>query len=310
MSQVIPGWRHVYSGKVRDLYAPEGGGRWDPDRHVLVVASDRISAFDYVLPTEIPDKGKVLTFLTLWWLDQLGEMTANHLVSLDVQPVVAGRAMVCSRLEMLPVECVVRGYLTGSGLEDYRRSGQICGVKLPPGLTEASHLPEPIFTPAAKAQVGEHDQNVSIAQVAEMVGLRRADELQQLSLEIYRHAAGVAQQRGILLADTKFEFGVLPGGETLVLADEVLTPDSSRFWEADRWQEGCVTPSFDKQFVRDWLTGPESGWDRTADRVPPPLPELVVQATRQRYLSALQQLTGKTLGQWEADLAAGKLKCS
>ncbi|OKL46593.1 phosphoribosylaminoimidazolesuccinocarboxamide synthase [Boudabousia liubingyangii] len=298
----LPGWQHVYSGKVRDLYVPLPGGDFDPARHVLVVASDRISAFDHILPTLIPDKGRVLTALTLWWFEKLAHLGPNHLVSLDVPEAVAGRAMVCQQLHMLPVECVVRGYLTGTGLKDYQRTGEVCGVKLPEGLVEASPLPEPIFTPAAKAELGEHDENVSFRKVCAMVGEETAAALRDQSLAIYSAARELAAARGIILADTKFEFGQVedqPGAvqpsPALVLADEVLTPDSSRFWSAEEWEEGKPTPSYDKQFVRDWLKSPESNWDSASGQTPPELPAEVVEATRQRYLEAYQKLTGQSL---------------
>ncbi|MBV7363245.1 phosphoribosylaminoimidazolesuccinocarboxamide synthase [Actinomycetaceae bacterium TAE3-ERU4] len=292
---LIEGWRHIYSGKVRDLYVPLPGGEYDPERHVLVVASDRISAYDWVLPTTIPDKGKILTTMTLWWFEQLADIVPNHVVSTDVPEVVAGRAMICEHLMMQPVECVVRGYLTGSGLVDYRASGNVCGVELPAGLTEASRLPEPIFTPAAKAQVGEHDENVSFEQVAGTVGVGVAHDLRNLSQRIYGRASELAAQRGIILADTKFEFGQSTLDGPLILADEVLTPDSSRFWDAEEWCEGRVTPSFDKQYVRDWLVSSDANWDRSGKQNPPPLPASVVAATRERYLDALVRLTGRGL---------------
>lgn len=278
----IPGWTHFSQGKVRDLYVNN-----EDDSLLLVVASDRISAYDFVLETPIPDKGKILTQLSAWWFAQLG--IANHVVSLDVPPQVAGRAMICRRLNMYPVECVARGYLTGSGLQEYRQSRSICGVALPAGLTEASVLPEPIFTPAAKAEVGEHDENVSFERIVEMVGIEAAEALRSATLEIYSQAAAIAAERGIILADTKFEFGQVNG--QLVLGDEVLTPDSSRFWPAEQWIEGQVTPSFDKQYVRDWLLSAEAGWDRVSP--PPALPAEVVEATRGRYVEAFEKLTGR-----------------
>lgn len=280
MAVSIPGWTHVSSGKVRDLYESESG------EELLVVASDRLSAFDYVLDTPIPDKGKVLTQLSAWWFEQLD--VPNHVVSLDVPEQVAGRAMRCKKLRMFPVECVARGYLTGSGLAEYRDSGTVCGLPLPPGLTEASRLPEPIFTPAAKAEIGEHDENVSFERIVGMVGEDVAHALRDLTLRVYRHAADIARERGIILADTKFEFGADTDGR-IVLADEVLTPDSSRFWPADKWVEGRVTSSFDKQYVRDWLAH-DSGWDRQGE--PPALPEEIVQRTRERYIEAYERLTG------------------
>ncbi len=282
----LPGWRHVYSGKVRDLYEPEDG-----DGLVLVVASDRISAFDFVLETPIPDKGIVLTQLTLWWFEQL--TVPNHVVSLDVPDAVRGRAMVCRRLEMFPVECVARGYLTGSGLAEYRETGSVCGVPLPDGLVDGSRLPEPIFTPATKAAVGEHDENVDLDTVARMIGAEDAARLRDLTLEVYSRAERLTRERGVILADTKLEFGRDPDSGQIVLGDEVLTPDSSRFWPADSWEPGGPQPSFDKQFVRDWLTS--SGWDRHGDAPPPPLPDDVVERTRARYLEAYERLTGAPL---------------
>jgi phosphoribosylaminoimidazole-succinocarboxamide synthase len=295
----LPGWRHTYSGKVRDLYVPDGSAHPDEtgdagEQHVLVVASDRVSAYDHVLSPGIPDKGRVLTALSVWWFDQLADLVPNHLVSTDVPAEVAGRAMICRRLEMYPVECVARGYLTGSGLAEYVAGGQVCGVPLPAGLVDGSRLPEPIFTPATKAALGEHDENVSFEQVAATVGTDDATRLRDLTLAVYRRAEGIARERGIVLADTKLEFGRLPGTDEIVLGDEVLTPDSSRFWPADRWEPGHAQPSFDKQFVRDWLTSPASGWDRRSDVPPPPLPADVVQKTRARYVEAYELLTGRT----------------
>lgn len=284
------GYTHVYSGKVRDLYTT-------PDDRLLFIASDRISAYDWVLPTTIPDKGRILTQLSLWWFDLLSEVVPNHLTSSAVPDAVKGRAMVCERLEMLPVECVVRGYLTGSGLTDYQKSGSICGVGLPPGLKDGTQLPKPIFTPATKAAVGEHDENVTFDEVVAAIGQEEASQLKRLSLEIYRRAEEVARERGLILADTKFEFGI---GETgkhrgqIVLADEVLTPDSSRYWPLDSWAPGGPQASFDKQYVRDWLTSPASGWDRHGTQPPPPLPDEVVEKTRAKYVEAYERLTGET----------------
>lgn len=285
--QEIPGWRHVYTGKIRDLYEPV-----DPHPRgdvMLVVASDRISAYDWVLPTEIPGKGGVLTALTLWWFDQLRDIVPDHTVEADVPAEVAGRAMVCQKLTMFPVECVARGYLTGSGLVEYHATGEVCGVPLPPGLVDGSRLPEPIFTPATKADVGEHDENVSLDAVAARIGREDAEALRDLTLAVYDRAHEIARSKGIVLADTKFEFGRSATGQ-IVLADEVLTPDSSRFWPAETWEPGHAQPSFDKQFVRDWLTSPASGWDKNGDTPPPPLPAGVVDKTRQRYLEAYDRL--------------------
>jgi phosphoribosylaminoimidazole-succinocarboxamide synthase len=279
----------VARGKVREVY-DAGEGR------LLLVASDRISAYDHVLPTPIPDKGRVLTALSVWWFEQLAPVLAaagasHHLLSAtDVPAEVAGRAMLVRRLEMLPVECVARGYLSGSGTVEYRRTGSIRDVVLPPGLVEGSRLPEPVFTPSTKAAVGEHDEAIDLATVRSLVGDARAAELRELTLALYRRGAEIAEEAGIVLADTKFEFGVDGGG--LVLGDEVLTPDSSRFWPADSWSPGRAQPSFDKQYVRDWLTA--SGWDRVSP--PPELPDDVVAATRERYVAAYERLTGRRLG--------------
>jgi phosphoribosylaminoimidazole-succinocarboxamide synthase len=281
------GLERVASGKVRDLYAVDGG-------HLLLVASDRISAFDVVLDTEVPGKGEVLTGLTVFWLAQLGDLVANHLVGWRASELpeaarhLAGRAMLVRRLEMLPVECVARGYLVGSGWKDYQATGTVCGVRLPAGLRQADRLPEPIFTPATKASQG-HDENVSEAEVAERLGADLTARLRDLTLEAYRRGAEHAARRGILLADTKLEFG-LDGGR-VVLADEVLTPDSSRFWPAGGWAPGSSPPSFDKQYVRDWLQ--EQDWDMTPP--PPSLPQHVVAGTTARYKEAYERLTGRPL---------------
>jgi phosphoribosylaminoimidazole-succinocarboxamide synthase len=290
----LPGWRHIYSGKVRDLYVPEA--LHPLGDVVLVVASDRISAYDFILPTPIPDKGVVLTQLSLWWFDQLAEVVPNHVVSLDVPAEVAGRAMVCRRLQMFPVECVARGYLTGSGLAEYRETSEVCGIPLPEGLVDGSRLPEAIFTPATKAELGEHDENVSFDIVSETIGDDAAVRLRDLTLAVYTRAEEIARARGVILADTKFEFGTDPVTGEIVLGDEVLTPDSSRFWPSDDWEPGHPQPSFDKQFVRDWLTSAASGWDRRGDVPPPELPADVVERTRARYLEAFERLTGAALG--------------
>lgn len=276
----------VARGKVREIY--DAGS----DR-LLLVASDRISAYDHVLPTPIPDKGRVLTQLSVWWFEQLAPVldgfgASHHLVSAtDVPADVAGRAMLVRRLEMLPVECVARGYLSGSGTVEYQRTGSIRDVALPAGLVEGSRLPEPVFTPSTKAEIGEHDEAIDFSAVVSAVGADRASELRELTLALYRRGAELAEAAGIVLADTKFEFGVAPDGG-LVLGDEVLTPDSSRFWPAATWSPGSVQPSYDKQYVRDWLTS--SGWDRVSP--PPELPDDVVAATRERYVTAYEQLTG------------------
>ncbi|TRY20041.1 phosphoribosylaminoimidazolesuccinocarboxamide synthase [Tessaracoccus rhinocerotis] len=275
-----------HAGKVRELYDVTHDGL----PRVLMVATDNISAFDHVLSTRIPDKGAVLTQLSLWWFGQLADLVPNHVVSTDVPAAVRGRATVVELLDMVEVECVARGYLTGSGWLEYQESRTVCGVELPAGLRDGDKLPEPIFTPAIKARVGEHDQNVDFATIARIHGEELATRLRDLTLEIYSRAATIAAERGIILADTKFEFGLRPD-DTIVLADEVLTPDSSRFWDAQAWEPGVSLPSFDKQYVRDWLAK-ESGWDRASDTPPPPLPEHVVAATRDRYLEAYSRLTG------------------
>ncbi|MFF0146527.1 phosphoribosylaminoimidazole-succinocarboxamide synthase [Amycolatopsis sulphurea] len=283
----------IAAGKVRELYAVG-------DDHLLLVASDRISAYDFVLDTPIPDKGRVLTAMSVFWFDQLSDLMPNHLVAYDdprIPEEVRGRALLVRRLEMLPVEAVVRGYLTGSGYADYRRTGAVCGVQLPEGLTEASKLSSPIFTPATKADLGEHDENVSFEEIAAKIGTKRAEEVREATLTVYRRGAELAAERGILLADTKLEFGLDETG-ALVLADEVLTPDSSRYWPAKGYEPGRVQPSFDKQYVRDWLTGPESGWDRKSGEKPPSLPEEVVEATRRRYVEAYERMTGERLEEW------------
>jgi phosphoribosylaminoimidazole-succinocarboxamide synthase len=282
----LDGAAHVHSGKVRDLYELADG-------RLLMVASDRISAFDFILDTTIPDKGEILTRMSLWWFDQLADLAPHHVLSTDVPDAVRGRAVVCERLEMYPVECVARGYLTGSGLLDYRATGQVCGIALPPGLEDGSRLPAPVFTPATKAPLGEHDENVAYDVVVASVGVDAAAVLRDLTLAVYARAEEIARARGIILADTKLELGRRPDG-TVVLADEVLTPDSSRFWPADEWEPGHAQPSYDKQIVRDWLLSPESGWDRSSGEAPPPLPDAVVEHTRARYIEAFETLTGQT----------------
>ena len=328
MPASLHGWTPLNSGKVRDIYAPDEAvvgpaqeatpaeGR---PRHakagpeaLLMVTSDRISAYDYVLPTQITGKGAVLNQLAIWWMGKLRPLVENHLLAVgtkapaeassalegaqptrfEVPAEVDGRAVVCRSLLMIPIECVVRGYLTGSGLAEYRESGTVCGIKLPEGLTEASRLEEPIFTPAAKAELGEHDENITFEQTVERIGEEYATAIRDLSLALYRRARDIAAERGIIIADTKFEFGIDVATGAIVLADEILTPDSSRFWPADKWVEGQVTPSFDKQYVRDWLTSNESGWDRTSGENPPALPDSVAAATAARYVEAYRRLTG------------------
>lgn len=283
LPSALPGWRHVYSGKVRDLYLPTDG----PEDRMLVVASDRVSAFDHVLSPGIPGKGELLTRLSLWWFERLG--VRNHLLEGEIPADVRGRTMLTRRLEMLPVECVVRGYLTGSGWAEYQQHGTVCGIPLPTGLGNGDRLPEPLFTPAYKAPLGEHDENISFDRTVDLVGRDRAEQLRDASLDIYRRAAGIAEERGLILADTKFEFGVDDDG-VLRLADEVLTSDSSRYWDADAWASG-TTPeermaSFDKQIVRDWLA---AHWDRTG--APPELPTEIVERTAARYRELIDRLT-------------------
>ena len=273
----------IHAGKVREMYAL-------PDGDVLMVATDNISAFDHVLPTPIPGKGAVLTQLSLWWFERLRDLVPDHVISVDVPDAVRGRAVVVEKLDMVPVECVARGYLTGSGWAEYQRSRTVCGVPLPDGLRDGDKLPAPIFTPAIKAELGEHDENVDLATIARLHGDELAVRLRDLTLEVYARAERIAAGRGIILADTKLEFGRRDDG-TLVLADEVLTPDSSRFWDAELWRPGESLPSFDKQYVRDWLAE-ESGWDR--ETTPPELPAEVVEATRARYVEAYERLTGRS----------------
>lgn len=279
----IPGWRHLYSGKVRDLYASQ-----DPaDTRILVVASDRVSAFDFVLSPGIPDKGALLTTLSRWWFAQLD--FPNHLAEGAIPDAVADRAMLAQSLEMLPIECVVRGYITGTGWAEYQQSGTVCGIPLPSGLENGDRLPEPLFTPAYKAPMGEHDENITFERVVELVGAERATELRDTSLAIYAKAAAIAEQHGLILADTKFEFGTDASG-ILRLADEVLTSDSSRYWDAATWESGSTPTermaSFDKQIVRDWLA---SNWDKQGE--PPALPDEIVERTADRYRELIERLT-------------------
>jgi phosphoribosylaminoimidazole-succinocarboxamide synthase len=278
----------IAQGKVREMY--DAG----PD-HLLMVASDRISTYDVVHPNPIPDKGKVLTGLSVFWFEKTKDICANHLVSYtDVPEEVKGRGLLVERLEMVPIECVVRGYITGSGWKDYRSTGEVCGIRLPEGLQESQQLPEPIFTPATKAEIGDHDENIDFDRAAEILGDRELlEELRRLTLAIYSAAADHARERGIILADTKFEFGRRADG-TIVLGDEVLTPDSSRFWPVDGYEPGHGQPSFDKQYVRDWASG--SGWDKS-----PPAPELpadVVTRTRELYVDAYERITGESFDEW------------
>ena len=282
--------KHLYSGKVRELYETDDG-------LLLLVATDRISAFDFVIDTTIPDKGKVLTKLSLWWFERLADLVPNHLVQVPVDvpvpPEFAGRAMAVRPLRMVQAECVARGYLAGSGLTEYRRDGGVCGIALPDGLEEGSRLPDPIFTPATKAPRGAHDENITFAELARSAGAELAAELRRITIAVYERGARLAAERGIIVADTKIELG-FDADETLALGDEVLTPDSSRFWPADQWRPGRSQPSFDKQFVRDWLLSPESGWDPNSGQPPPPLPDRVIERTRERYMQAYERITGLT----------------
>ncbi|WP_442922680.1 phosphoribosylaminoimidazolesuccinocarboxamide synthase [Microbacterium sp. Leaf288] len=307
----LPGWRHAYSGKVRDLYVPADTPEGATPERMLVVASDRVSAFDHVLSPGIPGKGELLTTLSLWWFDRLagadgGRSIPNHLAASHeltlgadgaddlkslIPEAVAGRAMVVKSLDMLPIECVVRGYLTGSGWAEYGENGTVCGIALPEGLSNGDRLPEPIYTPAYKAPLGEHDENISYERTVELVGAERAAELRDLSLEIYARAAATAEAHGVILADTKFEFG-LDGNGVLTIADEVLTSDSSRYWDAAAWASG-TTPaermaSFDKQIVRDWLA---ANWAAPREGEPPALPADIIDRTTARYRELLERLT-------------------
>ncbi|MGO4188844.1 phosphoribosylaminoimidazolesuccinocarboxamide synthase [Pseudarthrobacter sp. TAF60_1] len=294
----LAGWKHIYSGKVRDLYEPADDSVREQVGQdcVLVVASDRISAYDHVLASEIPDKGRILTQLSLWWFDQLD--VEHHVLASTVEggvpAAVEGRAMICKNLDMFPVECIARGYLTGTGFLEYKASGTVCDIPLPEGLVDGSRLEKPIFTPSAKAEVGHHDENITYDAVVGMVGDDIAGRLSELTLKIYSTAEKIARERGIILADTKVEFGYDAVSGSIVLGDEVLTPDSSRFWDAATYQPGQAQPSYDKQYVRDWLTSAESSWDKNSDTPPPALPEDVVARTRSRYVEAYEKLTGRT----------------
>lgn len=296
MRPALSDYQHLASGKVRELYRVDG-------EHLLLVASDRISAYDFVLDSTIPDKGRILTAMSVFFFGLVSELTdtPNHLAGPPDDPripdSVLGRALVVRQLEMMPVECVARGYLTGSGLLDYQKTGQVCGIELPPGLVEASKFAEPLFTPATKAALGDHDENIALDRVIELVGEDRANQLRDRTLQIYAKAADHALTRGIIIADTKFEFGTDPDGN-LLLADEIFTPDSSRYWPAEDYRVGVVQTSFDKQFVRNWLTSPESGWDRHGSIPPPPLPQPIIDATRDRYLNAYERISGLSFDAW------------
>lgn len=288
----LPGYAHIYSGKVRDLYAPLDPVSGEPRAdQLLLVASDRMSAYDFVLESPIPDKGAVLTLMSLWWFEQLEDLVPNHVLSTDVPSAVADRAVLVKRLQMLPVECVARAYLTGGGLGEYRQTGTVSGVALPEGLVDGSRLAEPVFTPSTKALVGQHDQPMTYEEVEAEIGPALAARVRDLTTAILARGNEIAAERGILIADTKVEFGL--EGDAVLLADEVLTPDSSRFWPAEGWEPGRAQPSYDKQFVRDWLTSDASGWDRSSDTPPPPLPDDVVEQTRAKYIEAYERLTGR-----------------
>ena len=296
----LPGYAHVYSGKVRELYAPVDSGGAPREDQLLLVASDRISAFDHILDSVIPDKGAVLTQLSLWWFEQLEDIVPNQVLSTDVPAEVEGRAVLVRRLDMVPVECIGRAYLTGGGLAEYRQTSAVCGLALPAGLEDGSRLPEPIFTPTTKAPLGEHDQSLTYAEVEAQIGVPLAGRVRDLTTSILARGNEIAAGRGILLADTKVEFGLdasrpdEAGNPGIVLADEVLTPDSSRFWPAATWQPGRTQTSYDKQFVRDWLTSPDSGWDRSSGETPPALPDEIIERTRAKYVEAYETLTGRT----------------
>jgi phosphoribosylaminoimidazole-succinocarboxamide synthase len=281
VAPVIDGWTHLRTGKVRDLYSNEAG-------EILLVASDRISAFDWVLPTEIPNKGAILTQLSLFWFELLGDVVPNHIVSDDVPNEVLDRAVIVQPLEMYEIECVARGYLTGSGLTEYKSSGAVCGNALPEGLVDGSKLVDTIFTPATKAEIGDHDLNIDFSSAAKIVGEDIAEDLREITLRLYDTAAEYALSRGIILADTKFEFGANSEG-SITWGDEALTPDSSRFWELSSWSPGKSQPSFDKQYLRDWLTS--TGWDKKSP--PPELPREIVEKTAARYEEAFEKITGQ-----------------
>jgi phosphoribosylaminoimidazole-succinocarboxamide synthase len=283
MTKAIAGWHHVYSGKVRDLYEADDANL---SHLILVVASDRVSAFDRILEPEIPNKGEYLTKLTNYWFEQLS--VPNHISSeVPVPEEVVGRAMVCKKLEMFPIECVVRGYISGSGYKDYLATGEICGNKLPEGLSFGDKLPEPIFTPAYKAELGEHDENITFEKVVEIIGQENANALKKLSLEIFSKASAIATEAGLILADTKFEFGIDPATNQITLGDEVLTPDSSRYWSKSAWDAGDRKESFDKQIVRNWLA---ANWDPTSDSDPPALPKEIVEQTSAKYAQLIELL--------------------
>ncbi|MDP7726471.1 phosphoribosylaminoimidazolesuccinocarboxamide synthase [Mycobacterium sp. TY814] len=292
MRPPLSDYQHVASGKVREIYRVD-------DDHLLLVASDRISAYDFILDSVIPDKGRILTAMSVFFFGLVD--APNHLAGPPDDPripqEVLGRALVVHRLQMLEVECVARGYLTGSGLLDYQATGKVCGIALPPGLVEASKFAEPLFTPATKAELGSHDENISFERVVELVGAVTANQLRDRTLQIFVQAADHALTKGIIIADTKFEFGTDREGN-LLLADEIFTPDSSRYWPADEYRPGVVQNSFDKQFVRNWLTSPESGWDRHGTEPPPPLPPDVIDATRARYIDAYERISGLRFDDW------------
>ena len=292
MRNQLSAYEHFSAGKVREIYEVD-------DQTLLLVTSDRISAYDYILDTEIPDKGRVLTAMSYFFFENL--TFPNHMAGPKdderIPEDVLGRAMLCNKLEMLPFECVARGYLTGSALAEYEETGSVCGISLPSGLKEASRLPEPIFTPATKAEYGDHDVNVTFEDVVDKLGEKIATQLRDATLDLYTQGAEIAIANGVIVADTKFEFG-LDGSGRLTLADEVLTPDSSRYWDAETYVEGKVQPSFDKQYLRNWLTGPDSGWSRDSGEFPPSLPGSVVEATRERYIEAYERITGLKFKDW------------
>lgn len=289
----LPGWRHIYSGKVRNLYEPDDTPP-GTSQTLLVVATDRISAFDHILSPGIPEKGKILTQLSLWWFERLADEidVPNHVVSTRVPAQVAGRGMIVKRLNMFPIEAIARGYLTGSGLAEYRKTGEVTGIPLPAGLVDGSQLAPAIFTPSAKAEVGEHDENISFTEMTSRIGAAAANDIRDKTLALYAAAERIARSAGIILADTKVEYGTDEHG-VITLGDEVLTPDSSRFWDAAAYAPGTAQESFDKQFVRDWLASDASGWDPASDTTPPELPDDVVAKTAERYKEAYRRLTGR-----------------
>ncbi|MFC5369621.1 phosphoribosylaminoimidazolesuccinocarboxamide synthase [Arcanobacterium bovis] len=291
----IPGWSHTYSGKVRDLYVPTGSDSVFGMETIMMVSSDRISAFDFVMPSVIPNKGKFLTTLSQWWFHQLASIVPNHLLDCEIPATVKDRAIVAQRLKMFPVECTVRGYLAGAAYTEYDETGAVAGQKLPAGLADSEELAEPIFVPSIKAARGEHDENITYDQFKALVGASNAEIMREYSLTVYQHARQMSFERGLILADTKLEYGIPydNGEDDVVLGDELLTPDSSRFWYVDHYEPGKPQPSFDKQLVRDWLSSEESGWAPSSRKSPPQLPSDIVKRTHDAYLAVVYTLTGQ-----------------